>query len=156
MQTKTTKTRAPKTTKTAQAPAPVATDAKPAELTAAARRREQAAEHLKAGAHAPNVRGTTNVRIPLGIAKYNFSHLASKPHAARVNGLPNGTAEFYRTNAKAYAGKTVNAAQLDNAKLARCITAGLATVTGATKLAAGDTHATQAGSEPVRVTFIAG
>jgi hypothetical protein len=106
------------------APAPDAA----APVSARAARLARAAEHIAAGAHRPNVRTTTTVRIPTGLDKYNFAHLAGKPIAERVAGLPAGTQAFYLANARAYAGRDADAGQLDNAKLARCITAGLATI----------------------------
>lgn len=116
----------------AQAPAPAPDAPKPEAVTLSARAKRLATAEalLASGAHKPNVRTTTSVRIPTGLPKYDFSHLASKPLAARISGLPTGSADFYRTNARAYAGKPMPANQFDNAKLARVISAGLATATG--------------------------
>lgn len=119
--------------KRADAPKPNAPTPETVTQSARAARAERVAAHIAAGAHKPNVRSTTSVRIPVGLDKYDFSHLASKPLAARVAGLPAGSQAFYIANAKAYAGRDVNAGQLDNAKLARVISAGLATATGGTR-----------------------
>ncbi len=110
-----------------------ATDAPaPESVTQSARAKRLATVQslISAGAHKPNVRSTTTVRIPLYLTKYDFSHLAKKSLAERVSGVTPGTADFYRANVKAFAGKTVSAAQFDNAKLARCISAGLCTASG--------------------------
>ena len=123
-------------------PPPVATDGQsdapapnspaPADVIASARARRlaQAQAHIAAGAHKPNVRTTTDVRISIGVAKYDFSHLAKLAFAKRISGLPPASQAFYLTNAHL---RDVPAAQLDNAKLARVLSAGLATSTGGTR-----------------------
>ena len=135
---------APATDAQADAPAPDAPAPADVIASARARRLAQAQAHIAAGAHRPNVRTTTDVRIPTGLARYDFSHLAKLPYAKRVAGLPSGSQTFYLTNRHM---RDVPAAQLDNAKLARCVTAGLAILTG--DATTDGTHVTGA----LRVTF---
>ena len=135
----------------ADAPAPDAPAPETVTLSARAARIARAEAHIAAGADKRNVRFTTDIAVPVGIAKYDFSHVAKLAFAKRISALPAGTQAFYHANARAYPAGC-DAAQLDNAKLARLITAGLASVTGLSKPdSAGRAHRVNGGA--VLVTF---
>lgn len=133
----------------AQADAPAPDAPAPEAVTASARARRAAivADLLARGADARNVRSTTSVRIGSGVAKYQFDHLAKLPFAKRISGLPPATQTFYHINVKAFSARNVSAEQFDNAKLARCISAGLV-------IATGGTHSATHRSGDVAVRFV--